>query len=542
MNKPTKHSSFQTLLWINDSKEQIQDHLARLKNADFFIYEETISQWIHHDYHMSPGIILLQITPEIDDLARTIIEITSKTTLPHNIAPSIIGIFDSNTSQYKELFFASGGSSCLIKPYGQTELLSLVTFHSKTLKDKYDAIAQIHEASQMALLAMENSSELGGILHFIKKAIGAKHYRELAQQLFAAVEAHCDSCLIEIKGHKKNHYFSAHKQANQLIETDVDIDMQHYLHTQKDAGRIIKLDSILQINQSNLSILLDGVFYEDEAKMERISDTLVILSDVANRFAQSISTEENLQKTETERQAFLNTLSHELRTPLNGVIGFSKALKSKSADLPLGQNGIDALIKIIDGTEQINAIISTLMEISSFESGKHNHFEKIDINSLLIRLKTKFQPLAEAKNLAFYSQSPSGIKIFSNPSKVFNILSHLLDNAIKFTDQGNVMIQASLDSKPGIGQHLIIKISDTGIGIDPKDHQRIFTEIGQLNTEHNRRHYGIGLGLYYSHLTSSQLNGKLTVESSPGHGSSFFLTLPLSETILPDSLSDSVLF
>lgn len=553
MSSANKYSPFHTIASINDSNESQIEQVTCLKKAGYDVQTAlTTEHWLNQKSHPSPCLILLSVNAEQNDLATTIAALKSHCVLPGNMAPEILGIFNSEALYRKVDFIYSGGTTCLTDPLTEQELLCAVNFHSKLLKEKFDTREQLNEASQMAILAMENSSDLGGIIKFIKTAIGAKHYEDLAQALFRSLELHCENCLIEIRGHSGLHYFSAEKHANKLIDSALDKDMQHYLLNQKQSGRLIKLNNILQINQSNIVILLDGVPTNDELRMERISDVLVILSDVANRFVQSLSVEENLRKTETERQDFLNTLSHELRTPLNGVIGFSKALKSKADDAALNTSSQEALRKIVEGAEQINAIISTLLEISSFDSSPATH-EKIDIESLFIRLKTRFQILAEKKSLAFSMQAPHGLQIFSHPTKILNVLSHLIDNAIKFTDQGKVEIEASIDSKPDMGQHLIIKVSDTGIGIAPKDHERIFTEIGQLNKDHNRKHYGMGLGLYYANLVTRQLGGKLSLESALGQGTRFYLKLPFSEQItkssrdlqpppVSDNLNDSVLF
>ena len=547
------YNHFQTVCWLVKPQPAHKAMFTHIQKQGFLLQTATSAEeWLTKIHPKLPGIFLLEIKTAEQASSEIIRKLHSTCLEKANFSPSIFGIFNTNNCSLKEHFIASGGTACLTDPFGEQEVIALLKFHSQTLKAIHEAQAQKNENSQVVTIAMENSSDLGSIINFIKKAIGAKHYSDLAQLLFRAVELHCDNCLIEIKGHARHYYFSAQKQDNKLIESSLDNDMQHYLLNQKEAGRIVKLDHILQINQSNLSILLDGVPTHDLTRMERISDSFVILSDVANRFTQSLSIEENLQITETERRAFLNTLSHELRTPLNGVIGFSKTLRSKRTDLPLGEGGISALGKIIEGTEQINAIISTLIEISIFDTSV-NENEKIDIDGLLIRIKSKFLALAKAKDLEFTINAPNGLNVFSNSSKLFNILSRLIDNAIKFTDNGKVLIEASIDSDLKMGQHLIFKISDTGIGIDPKDHTKIFTEIGQLNTEHNRRHYGIGLGLYYSHLITQQLGGELTLQSSLGNGASFYLKLPLTgntpslthlanESASPTNTNDHVLF
>lgn len=258
-----------------------------------------------------------------------------------------------------------------------------------------------------------------------------------------------------------------------------------------------------------------------------------MLCDTANRFAQSIATEENLGKAEESRRRFLTTLSHELRTPLNGILGFSKALKKKDEETPLGKSGIDALSRIFESTNQINAIITTLIDISSASLGAQGMISKnFDISSLALKLETNFRQAALEKGLDFSIDYPDGLTMLSDEKKIYSMLQHLVDNAIKFTQSGSVNIRLNTDFNPTSGQRIIFEVSDTGIGIDPRDHKRIFTEVGQLNNEHNREHYGVGLGLYYVNLLSQQIGGSIEVESTPGEGAKFTLDLPAGELIL----------
>lgn len=487
---------------------------------------ESIEEWLAANYETSPCVFIIDVSNEKDFTPESF-----KKLKDHIGSESfdILETFALNTIKLKDRFLEDGGHSCLMHPFGPIELLKSVKSSVKKHKSTAEFHTQLNEASQMALLAMENSSDLDGIISFIKEAMQSKDYTELAEKIFKATEVNCDSCLIEIKGHDKNHYYSACKSKGSLIKTNIDKDMQQYLLNQKNAGRIVKLDNILQINQSNLVILLDGVPFQDSAKMERLSDNLVILSDVANRFAQTLAIEENLDKTEKERQSFLNTLSHELRTPLNSILGFSKALKSKSPEKPLGESGIDVLTRIITNSEQINAIISTLIEISGNHCiSSEEKDQKVDVDALIIRLQNEFKDAASAKGLTFETNYPPGLHLFNDPARIYNILKRLVDNAIKFTHSGFVRINVTTDTDAMQTQQIIFQVKDTGIGIDKKHHHKLFHEIGQLNTEHDRQHYGVGLGLYYSHLVAQQLNGELTVQSALGEGSCFSLSLPIT--------------
>lgn len=524
-----KYSSSQSLVWISKNQDKISGQLVFLKDKKFDIKAaHSFTDWRVID-EAPPSIFIIN-TDECDDINQDIRQIKEST------ESTIIGIINPNNSEQKEELILSGLSACLVEPLGHNELFTSISHFTNSHKKAHDFKTQLDEASQMALLAMENSSDLGAVISFIKKAMISKSYADLAENIFKATELDCETCLLEIKGHDSNQYFSASKENNTLSQNDIDRDMQQYLLSQKKSGRIVKIDNILQINQSNLTILLDGMPYQDSHRMTRLSDNLVVLSDVANRIAEKLATEESLRVAEKERQRFLNTLSHELRTPLNSILGFSKALKSKDADKSLGKSGFEALGKIIESTEQVNAIISTLIEISGNTSREHHdHNQKIDVDNILIRLQNDFKQAALDKQLSFEIHSPEGLHLFSDSGKVYNILKRLVDNAIKFTSTGKISIQVTTDSPSNSQQLIIFKIEDTGIGIETKNHEKIFKEIGQLNTDNDRCHYGIGLGLYYARLVAQQINGTLSVQSTLNQGSEFSLSLPFTTENKPDS-------
>lgn len=524
----------QSLVWISKTQDKINEQLLYLRDKKFDIKTaHSFADWLA--LNEPPPSVFLINTDEYDDINQDINRIKDST------GSDIIGLVSSKSVKQKEEFIEAGLSACLTEPFGHNELLSSVSHFTNSHKKAYDFKTQLDEASQMALLAMENSSDLGNVISFIKKATISKSYADLASNIFKATELDCETSLIEIKGHDNNQYFSASKEKNTLTQNDIDRDMQQYLLSQKKSGRIVNIDNILQINQSNLRILLDGVPYEDSHRMTRLSDNLVVLSDVANRIAEKLATEESLRGAEKERQRFLNTLSHELRTPLNSILGFSKALKSKNADKALGESGFEALGKIIESTEQVNAIISTLIEISGNSSrDQHEHNQKIEVDNILIRLQNDFKQAALDKKLGFEIHSPEGHHLFSDSGKVYNILKRLVDNAIKFTTSGKVSIKVTTDSHSNRQQLIIFKIEDTGIGIEAKNHEKIFKEIGQLNTDHDRCHYGIGLGLYYARLVAEQISGTLSIQSTLNQGSEFALSLPFTTENKPNSTENNV--
>lgn len=523
MNLPKSFNTFTSIIWYGEKENNSTVLIDTLISDGYQVEQISNEDELKSRFQEAPSTFLILDQP--GDISRCIQLVISFKLQAKESALTSVLISDKASIEDKEKYYQAGGNEIIHPPVSHKELLSKIKHYKTYHKDSSDFSTQLEEASQMALLAMENSSDLGGILNFVKSAMNSKTYEDLAEQIFQSTDLYCDTAIVEIKGHENFYYYSSCDP--------LDPDMKRFLLAQKSSDRVVKSETSIQINNQNLVVLLDGLPIDDPEKMGRISDTLVMLCDTANRFAQSIATEENLGKAEESRRRFLTTLSHELRTPLNGIFGFSKALKKKDEETPLGKSGIDALSRIFESTSQINAIITTLIDISSASLGAQGMISKnFDISSLALKLETNFRQAALEKGLDFSIDYPDGLTMLSDEKKIYSMLQHLVDNAIKFTQSGSVNIRLNTDFNPTSGQRIIFEVSDTGIGIDPRDHKRIFTEVGQLNNEHNREHYGVGLGLYYVNLLSQQIGGRVEVESTPGEGAKFTLDLPAGELIL----------
>lgn len=524
MHSTTVFKRFNSIVWFGDYHDSAQALLQAIRDSGFELSTTSSEQELKALYKQaSPSFLLLFKPADIHSAIQKVI--SAKMLLKDSELTSIL-ICDQISADDREKYYQAGGDDLLIFPVGPIELLTKLKHYQKYHKDKSEFTTQLDEASQMALLAMENSSDLGGILNFVRSAMVAKTYEDLVEQIFHATSLYSETAIVEVTGHEHFHYF--YSTGNE------DPDMKRFLLAQKGGDRVVKDNELIQINNQYLVVLLDGLPIADPEKMGRVSDTLVMLCDIANRFIQALANEESLSKAESSRRQFLNTLSHELRTPLNGILGFSKALKGRDEDKPLGKSGIDALGRIFESTGQINAIITTLIDISSASMGAQGLVNRsFDVSSLALKLETDFKLPANNKGLEFNIEFPDGLTMLSDEKKIYSMLHHLADNAVKFTDKGKVDISINTDLDPANGQRILFKVSDTGIGIESQDHKRIFSEVGQLNNEHNRAHYGVGLGLYYVNLLSQQLSGSIEVESMPGQGSTFTLNLPAGEINRP---------
>jgi CheY-like chemotaxis protein len=174
--------------------------------------------------------------------------------------------------------------------------------------------------------------------------------------------------------------------------------------------------------------------------------------------------------------------------------------------------------------EGLSELVNDLLDIAKVEAGKLDvHPRHFSVTELLGTLRGIMRPLAQNPNLALVvEEAPEGLELVNDEGKISQVLRNLVSNAIKFTEAGEVRVTVS----PAAGDQVAFTVRDTGIGIAPHDQSRIFDEFSQLDNPIQKHVRGTGLGLPLSRRLAELLGGSLTVESQPGIGSSFTLTIP----------------
>lgn len=222
------------------------------------------------------------------------------------------------------------------------------------------------------------------------------------------------------------------------------------------------------------------------------------------------------------KTAFLQNLSHEIRTPLNGIIGFSGLLKDPEVSEAEKITFTDI---VIERGWQLTAIINDILTVAALETGQeHLYEEDFDLNALLQNHVAAFAPQAANKGLALHlteklPQSQAGIK--ADKTKLGQILNNLFANALKFTQAGFVGLSCRMTD--GM---LEFCVKDSGIGIDPAKHDRIFERFTQADDNIRADFGGTGLGLSICKGFVELMGGIIRVESQPMQGSSFYFTIP----------------
>jgi len=245
------------------------------------------------------------------------------------------------------------------------------------------------------------------------------------------------------------------------------------------------------------------------------------------RFEQALY-EKNLEleKANREKNRFLVSMSHELRTPLNAIIGFTGTLLMRLPG-PLTTDQEKQLRTVQRSARHLLSLINDLLDLGKIESGKVDLLsEPVSCTVLLHDLADTLMPLAQQKGLRFRLEMPDKeIWITSDRRAINQILLNLVNNAIKFTDKGEVSIHLD-EVTHGEARLVSIHVRDSGIGIRTSDKEKLFEAFSQIGSSLTRQFEGTGLGLYLSQKLATLLGGKLTFSSQFGVGSTFTLSLP----------------
>lgn len=291
-----------------------------------------------------------------------------------------------------------------------------------------------------------------------------------------------------------------------------------------------------EVQLSNVD-LADGratvVFLSDITERKRAEEELDRYSRDLERMVRARTEElmqanEALQRATETRIRFLSSMSHELRVPLNSVIGFAGVLLQGLSG-PLTDDQRKQIEMIYESGRQLIGTIDDVLDVARIEAGKEEpHWEQFELDTVLAGLVESVRESAAGKSTEVVSAlAAAPVIMVSDRRKVAQVVTHLLENAVKFTDAGRIdlVLDRSADDE------VVVRVRDTGIGITQEELVDVFEEFHQGRFPDGRRPDGSGLGLAICHKLAVILGGSLTATSELGDGSEFVLTLPVGPVV-----------
>lgn len=279
-------------------------------------------------------------------------------------------------------------------------------------------------------------------------------------------------------------------------------------------------------------IALNNKLIKEIGEREKVEKELIVMRDKAEAANES-------------KSMFLANMSHEIRTPLNGIIGMISLLLRTHLDAV--QN--DYLYTIKQSSEILLTIINEILDFSKIEAG-HIKLEisEFDIRLLLDEVIELLAPLAHAKGLTIGAITDPSVPIWINgdSARIRQIITNLVGNAIKFTDDGEVEVNVKIDKSNKVKANpseifLRFEVKDTGIGISPANRANLFKVFSQGDNSTTRKYGGTGLGLVISKRLVEQMGGEMNVENREPHGCKFWFTIHTTVSQKSNNANEDIL-
>jgi len=291
---------------------------------------------------------------------------------------------------------------------------------------------------------------------------------------------------------------------NEKIEIKEEFIVKH-----QDGSEHICDASAVPVYDANHQIIRSVVIFPDITERKQVEEEL-------------IKAKEKAEESDRLKTAFLQNMSHEIRTPLNAISGFSGMLNKPE----LSEEKRKSFVSIIqNSSKQLISIVSDILTISSLETKQEKtNIDKVGINNIIVELLAIFKLQALNQNISLYAKQQLSNKqseIYTDKTKITQILTNLLTNALKFTHEGFIEFGYNLKEN-----ELEFYVKDSGIGIKSEYHEKIFERFRQADKSINKLYGGTGLGLAISKAFAELLGGKIWVQSELEKGSTFYFTIP----------------
>jgi PAS domain S-box-containing protein len=339
----------------------------------------------------------------------------------------------------------------------------------------------------------------------------------------AVVEA--NDAFLEIIGYDREDLDAGRVDWSRLTPPEEAAADRHAIQLLLDTGRCPSYEKhYIRKDGSPVPVLIGGALLSDSKEQG-----VAFIVDLSERkqAEEDRRARREAEAANTAKSEFLANMSHEIRTPMNAILGMSYlALQSG-----LNPQQLNYIQKVHASAESLLGIINDILDFSKIEAGK------LDIESIPFNLPDVMDNLAsvvglkaEEKGLELLFVTPPGLPaaLVGDPSRLSQLLTNLGNNAVKFTEHGEVVVAIEVLERDDASAHLRFEVRDTGIGMNAEQQQRLFQPFSQADASTSRRYGGTGLGLAISRRLVRLMGGELEVDSAPGRGSRFHFSLRFS--------------
>jgi signal transduction histidine kinase/putative methionine-R-sulfoxide reductase with GAF domain len=257
--------------------------------------------------------------------------------------------------------------------------------------------------------------------------------------------------------------------------------------------------------------------------MQTFAEQSAIALENARLFNEIARKSRELEIASQHKSQFVANMSHELRTPLAAILGYAELIQEGFYG-PLPEKSMDVLTRIRSNGKHLLGLINTVLDIAKVESGQFSlNMAEYALDNVVETVRAATESLAATKKLSLKTDVARQLPVgFGDEQRLTQVLLNLVGNAIKFTDSGEVRITAK-----AVDGHFAVGVSDTGPGIPLEEQTRVFEQFHQVDNSNTKAKGGTGLGLAIAKQIVEMHGGRIWVESTPGHGATFQMELPV---------------
>ena len=386
---------------------------------------------------------------------------------------------------------------------------------------------QLREASDIAMLSMSASSQLGEIIRFLEKSYNCSGYSELGALLNQTLErlgiAGCG--LIESQDGAVV-YFGEQERRDAW---------QRLMLEMRSKGRFVDLENRAIANFDAISVMARNMPEVGSEPYGRMKDMLFTLVEGAEARLRTLALERAVTLSEKAKSTFLRVMSHELRTPMNAILGFSHRLAAKSNAEPYSERERNAASMIHDNARRLMEMIEDLEDLSSVNVDTESAKRRVLMEDTLVATLHHVEQQAQRKGLRFRAHySEPGMQAELDPTRLNQVVKKLCANALKYTAEGEISVTVATRYHHSCGEQLVLQVCDSGVGISPRKLQGMFRPVSQLYDDYVNHHQGTGLGVAVVKEFVAEMGGEIDVHSNEGAGTCFSITLPRFKHAEPD--------